>query len=122
MSKLELECPGCESVLRLDKAFAGGVCRCSHCGMLMSVPKHPTAHGQITKVQAVQRPESPGEGVGTEHVLEAQVKPPQDEKDTDETAGSHWVGVLLLALAMLIIIAGIIVAVLYMNSAAPNAE
>jgi len=38
MQTIELECPTCKSVLELDAGFAGGVCRCSGCGTLMTVP------------------------------------------------------------------------------------
>lgn len=38
MKTLELECPSCQEVLELDAGFAGGVCRCSNCGTLMTVP------------------------------------------------------------------------------------
>jgi len=38
MQTLELECPSCGEMLELDAGFAGGVCRCSNCGTLMTVP------------------------------------------------------------------------------------
>lgn len=38
MQTLELECPSCQEMLELDAGFAGGVCRCSNCGTLMTVP------------------------------------------------------------------------------------
>lgn len=38
MDQLELTCPSCDQVLLLDAGFAGGVCRCSNCGTLMTVP------------------------------------------------------------------------------------
>ncbi len=37
-SDIELECPSCSALLQLDAGFAGGVCRCSDCGTLMTVP------------------------------------------------------------------------------------
>lgn len=39
MQTLDLECPSCGEMLELDAGFAGGVCRCSNCGTLMTVPK-----------------------------------------------------------------------------------
>lgn len=39
MQTLDLECPSCGEMLELDAGFAGGVCRCSSCGTLMTVPK-----------------------------------------------------------------------------------
>lgn len=38
MQTLDLECPSCGEMLELDAGFAGGVCRCSSCGTLMTVP------------------------------------------------------------------------------------
>lgn len=38
MQTLDLECPSCSEMLELDAGFAGGVCRCSNCGTLMTVP------------------------------------------------------------------------------------
>eukprot|EP00752_Nemacystus_decipiens_P015901 g14209.t1 len=35
---LDIECPSCGEMLELDAGFAGGVCRCSNCGTLMTVP------------------------------------------------------------------------------------
>lgn len=39
MQTLELDCPSCGEHLELDTGFAGGVCRCSNCGTLMTVPR-----------------------------------------------------------------------------------
>lgn len=39
MQTLDLECPSCGEHLELDAGFAGGVCRCSNCGTLMTVPR-----------------------------------------------------------------------------------
>lgn len=38
MQTLDIECPSCGEMLELDAGFAGGVCRCSNCGTLMTVP------------------------------------------------------------------------------------
>lgn len=38
MQTLDIECPSCSEMLELDIGFAGGVCRCSNCGTLMTVP------------------------------------------------------------------------------------
>ncbi len=41
---IRLDCPGCNHVLELDTGFAGGFCRCNHCGrhILVPEPKHTT--------------------------------------------------------------------------------
>jgi hypothetical protein len=54
---IELECPECDELLELDAGFAGGVCRCSSCGALMTVPADP----QRGKAEQLTRPEAPGE-------------------------------------------------------------
>lgn len=56
MATLELECPNCGELLELDAGFAGGVCRCSSCGKLMSVPSEDSAQ----QPRQVDRPSSPG--------------------------------------------------------------
>jgi hypothetical protein len=37
---ISLSCTNCKSVLEIDDAFAGGVCRCTHCGTIQTVPAH----------------------------------------------------------------------------------
>src|SRR5688500_2857689 len=35
---ISLTCTACQSKLSIDDAFAGGVCRCQHCGTIQTVP------------------------------------------------------------------------------------
>ncbi len=35
---IRLACTHCKNVLTIDDAFAGGVCRCQHCGTIQTVP------------------------------------------------------------------------------------
>lgn len=56
MAMLELECPSCGELLELDAGFAGGVCRCSSCGKLMSVPGENSSDDP----QLIARPGTPG--------------------------------------------------------------
>ena len=35
---ISLACTSCKQVLQIDDAFAGGVCRCQHCGTIQTVP------------------------------------------------------------------------------------
>lgn len=35
---IELNCTNCNKTLSIDDAFAGGVCRCQHCGTIQTVP------------------------------------------------------------------------------------
>jgi len=36
---IQSNCTNCKSLLQIDDAFAGGVCRCRHCGTIQTVPK-----------------------------------------------------------------------------------
>jgi hypothetical protein len=40
---ISLTCTHCQTVLSIDDAFAGGVCRCQHCGTIKTVPSHLNA-------------------------------------------------------------------------------
>src|SRR4051794_23833066 len=35
---ITLTCTHCQATLTMDDAFAGGACRCQHCGTIMTVP------------------------------------------------------------------------------------
>ncbi|MDB5295297.1 MAG: hypothetical protein JWO31_1280, partial [Phycisphaerales bacterium] len=37
---ITLICTKCKTTLEMDDAFAGGVCRCQHCGTIQTVPSH----------------------------------------------------------------------------------
>ncbi len=64
MTTIDLQCPGCETLLELDRGFAGGVCRCSDCGTLMTVPDSAADRPERLErpdapVQPQSRPDSP---------------------------------------------------------------
>ena len=40
---IHLTCTTCLRVLEIDDAFAGGACRCEHCGTIQTVPAHRKA-------------------------------------------------------------------------------
>lgn len=37
---IQINCTNCKTLLTIDDAFAGGVCRCRYCGTIQTVPKH----------------------------------------------------------------------------------
>jgi len=37
---IRINCTNCKALLTIDEAFAGGVCRCQHCGTIQTVPSH----------------------------------------------------------------------------------
>ena len=41
---IRLACTNCREVLTIDDAFAGGVCRCQHCGTIQTVPATSAAN------------------------------------------------------------------------------
>lgn len=53
---IRLECSNCRTVLTIDDAFAGGVCRCQQCGTIQTVPKPGTSgNGDEMDVKALFR-------------------------------------------------------------------
>lgn len=59
MQTIDLECPSCGEMLDLDAGFAGGVCRCSNCGTLMTVPSDA---GQAETLSRPSEDRSGGDG------------------------------------------------------------
>ena len=53
---ISLTCTNCRTVLEIDDAFAGGVCRCQHCGTIQTVPSH---------LKRPQRAAAPGQPPGS---------------------------------------------------------
>src|ERR1700722_19303356 len=59
---IRITCTSCKNVLSIDDAFAGGVCRCQHCGTIQTVPAHlkgsaeKAAAAQASEVAAGTRP------------------------------------------------------------------
>src|SRR4051795_9590790 len=37
---IQLTCTHCRALLEMDDGFAGGACRCQHCGTIQTVPSH----------------------------------------------------------------------------------
>lgn len=71
---ISISCTSCKTVLNIDDAFAGGVCRCQHCGTIQTVPSHLKDSGQsgsgvvaaaATKSKALYRNEARPELSGT---------------------------------------------------------
>lgn len=44
---IQLTCTHCQTVLSIDEGFAGGVCRCQHCGTIQTVPAHLKAGSAV---------------------------------------------------------------------------
>jgi uncharacterized Zn finger protein (UPF0148 family) len=88
---IELNCPGCGTSLVLDAGFAGGVCRCSTCGTLMTVPADPEAkaperlHRPESPDAPAERPATPGEASPAEQAPSEQEGVTTYTTDTGET-------------------------------------
>lgn len=53
---ISITCTHCKTRLEMDEAFAGGVCRCQHCGTIQTVPaqlKRPASPQVTTSVDSV---------------------------------------------------------------------
>jgi hypothetical protein len=72
---IALNCTSCKKLLEIDDAFAGGVCRCQHCGTIQTVPSNAKRAGSpqpsISKMLYQKKPRGPGEPGRTGSGLEA---------------------------------------------------
>jgi hypothetical protein len=61
---ISLTCTNCQTVLTIDDAFAGGVCRCQHCGTIQTVPSHLKRKRAAAPGIPAQGQEDPQSGSG----------------------------------------------------------
>jgi len=53
---ISITCTNCKTILTIDEAFAGGVCRCQHSGTIQTVPAAPRPTGGLApKATAVSK-------------------------------------------------------------------
>jgi hypothetical protein len=56
---IQIICTNCKTELLLDDAFAGGVCRCQHCGAIQKVPANAKPAGTAPSIASmVETPSS----------------------------------------------------------------
>src|SRR5436189_437327 len=65
---IQLICTHCRAMLEMDDGFAGGACRCRHCGTIQTVPSHlknktATAKASRTLYQSRPDPAVPSSGL-----------------------------------------------------------
>lgn len=97
---ISLTCTNCRTVLTIDDAFAGGVCRCQHCGTIQTVPSHlkrPTraaAPGQAPGTAVVANAGAPAAGQKALYQRRARTEPSGTglEDLADVVAGSGLTG------------------------------
>jgi hypothetical protein len=77
---ISITCTNCRTELRIDDAFAGGVCRCQHCGTIQTVPSHlknsarvdnPTARAGASKALYQQKKAFSDAGTGLDDLANA---------------------------------------------------
>jgi len=66
---IRIACTNCKTVLSIDDAFAGGVCRCQHCGTIQTVPSISKAAASavgasVGASKSLYQNEARGEGTG----------------------------------------------------------
>ena len=97
---IEIRCARCRRMLKINDAFAGGVCRCQYCGVIQTVPGRPDPAGGRSQGQPPVRPPSPVDAV-------LPSEPACDEPRSRETARPRrplfW---LLLAIVLAALAAG----------------
>jgi hypothetical protein len=62
---ISLTCTSCKRVLQIDDAFAGGVCRCQHCGTIQTVPAN---------LRRGARPAAPASGTGAKTLYQKKTR------------------------------------------------
>ncbi len=75
---IQITCTSCKRVLSIDDAFAGGVCRCQHCGTIQTVPAKGSAQkaasgalkGSKTLFENKARSAGVGSGSGLEDLAD----------------------------------------------------
>src|SRR5579862_4546425 len=50
---ISLTCTNCQMELTMDDAFAGGVCRCQHCGTIQTVPSNSANNSRSAAAKAL---------------------------------------------------------------------
>src|SRR5437016_3935394 len=48
---IQINCTNCKALLQIDDAFAGGVCRCKHCGTIQTVPSKSRRSNSATAIK-----------------------------------------------------------------------
>ena len=74
---IRIACTNCKTVLSIDDAFAGGVCRCQHCGTIQTVPAHAKNRGGTKQTVS-----------GSKAIYHRGGKSPDASDSLDELAGA----------------------------------
>ena len=133
---ISITCTSCKAVLTMDDAFAGGVCRCQHCGTIQTVPAKPRPQRPQPAQAAFQervgaKPSPAGlnelaEAVASSGLARTGLKSqkpapaatpvaPQDQRDRRK----KLLPFLLIGAGALVVLLGILIVVLWPKGNAP---
>ena len=65
---IRLQCSNCGEALEVDDAFAGGVCRCRHCGAIQTVPADGSGEGSAPPKPLYRREEQKSDASGLDEL------------------------------------------------------
>ena len=135
---ISITCTNCKTVLTIDDAFAGGVCRCQNCGTIQTVP----AKKASSRPAAPQSAKPPGprslyqtaapkttrldelaDAVASSGLarggLTKPAQPDTPPADSPEQQRRNLLPLLLIGLGALVVLLGIVIAVLLLRPGAP---
>jgi len=131
---IQITCTSCKRVLSIDDAFAGGVCRCQHCGTIQTVPARGSAQkaasgaakGSKTLFENKARSAGVGSGSGLEDladVLQSSGLSNSDLRKSPRTppAGpaKNLTPVLGIAVVVILILLVVVLVLVFRGSSTP---
>src|SRR5579884_321965 len=116
---ISITCTNCRKVLTMDDAFAGGVCRCQHCGLIQTVParkraeapsagKVPQAAGLDELAEAVA-----SSGLAQRGLKAAPAAPPPPPRQERDERRKKMLPFVLVGAAALVVLLGIVLAIIF---------
>jgi hypothetical protein len=132
---IEITCTSCKRVLKVDDAFAGGVCRCQYCGTIQTVAAKGSAQkaaagagkGSKTLFENKARSAGVGSGSGLEDladVVQSSGLSNSDLRKPPSTSpaaqGQNLMPVLGLAAAVILVLLVVVFVLVFRNPAMPT--
>jgi hypothetical protein len=134
---IQITCTSCKRVLSIDDAFAGGVCRCQHCGTIQTVPARGSAQkaasgaikGSKTLFENKARSAGVGSGSGLEDladVLQSSGLSNSDLRKSPRTPtpppAKNLTPVLGIAVAVILILLVVVLFLVFRSSSTPAGD
>jgi hypothetical protein len=139
---ISIICTSCRTELKIDDAFAGGVCRCQHCGTIQTVPTHlrnsarPAAPGTPlgsktlyqnransdagTGLDDIANAVATSSGLGSRRLRNPEVAVKTERKITPVAAPKKTSPLPLLIIGGVLLVALVIFGVIYLMHSQPN--